>query len=103
MQVSVIVDHHTWTSSDRRKTTTPTSSWVASLALPILTNKPHMGAKELQTLLQEQHNCSIAYDTVWKGKEKALTELYGSWEDSFRLLFSWKEAVLEVMPDSVIL
>ena len=102
MQVSVIVDHHTCTSSGRRKTTTPTGSWVASLALPILTNKPHMGAKELQTLLQEQHNCSIAYDTVWKGKEKALTELYGSWEDSFRLLFSWKEAVLEVMPDSVI-
>jgi hypothetical protein len=61
-----------------------------------------MGAKELQTILQEQHNCTIAYDTVWKGKEKALKELYGTWEDSFKLLFSWREAVLEVMPDSVI-
>jgi hypothetical protein len=28
--------------------------------------------------------------------------MYGSWEDSFRLLFRWKEAVLEVMPSSVI-
>jgi hypothetical protein len=33
---------------------------------------------------------------------KALAQMYGSWEDSFRLLFRWKEAVLEVMPNSVI-
>ena len=59
VQVAVIVDQHTCTSSGRRKTTTPTSSWVASLALPILTKKPHMGAKELQNTLQEQHNCTF--------------------------------------------
>jgi hypothetical protein len=68
--------------------------------MPFLTKKPHMGAKELQNTLQEQHNCTISYDTVWKGKEKALRELYGTWEDSFKLLFRWREAVLEVMPDS---
>jgi hypothetical protein len=61
-----------------------------------------MGAKELQTILQDLNNCTIAYDTVWKGKEKALRELYGCWEDSFQLLLRWKEAVLEKMPDSVI-
>lgn len=47
----------------------------------------------MQTVLQEQHNCTIAYDIVWKGKEKALTELYGTWE---KLLFRWKEAVFLV-------
>jgi hypothetical protein len=61
-----------------------------------------MGAKELQTTLQDKHNCTIAYDTVWKGKVKALIELYGSWEDNFQLLFWWKEAVLEKMSDSII-
>jgi hypothetical protein len=40
-------DEHTCTSSGRRQITTPTSSWAASLALPILMKKPHMGAKEL--------------------------------------------------------
>jgi hypothetical protein len=39
---------------------------------------------------------------VWKGKEKALCQLYGTWEESFKLLFRWKEAVLQKMPDSVI-
>jgi hypothetical protein len=61
-----------------------------------------MNAKELQTTLQDTHNCLIAYETVWKGKEKALGQLYGSWDDSFQLLFRWKEAVLQKMPDSVI-
>jgi hypothetical protein len=102
VQVSVFVDRHTCTSSGRRKTTTPADSWVASLALLILSKKPHMGAKELRSVLQARHNCTIAYDTMWKGKEKALKELYGTWEDRFKLLFRWREAVLEVMSDSVI-
>jgi hypothetical protein len=28
--------------------------------------------------------------------------LYGSWEVSFQLLFRWKEAVLEKIPDSIV-
>jgi hypothetical protein len=61
-----------------------------------------MGAKELQTTLEDTHNCQIYYETVWKGKQKALAQLYGTWEDSFQLLFSWRKAVMEKMPDSVI-
>jgi len=64
--------------------------------------KPHMGPKELQTILQDTHKVTISYDVVWHGKEKALKELFGTWEDSFRQLYSWKEAVLEKLPDSVI-
>jgi hypothetical protein len=100
--VTLLIDEHHCTSSGRRKTTTPTSSCVASLALPILKKKPFMCAIELQTTLQDTHNCQITYDTVWKGKKKALGQLYGTWEDNFQLLFRWKEAVLQKMPDSVI-
>jgi hypothetical protein len=71
MHVTPMVYHHSCTSSGQRKTMTPTSNWVASLALPMLSNKPHIGAKELQTILQDKHNCTIAYDNVWNGKEKA--------------------------------
>jgi hypothetical protein len=45
---------------------------------------------------------TIAYKIVWKGKDKALAQLYGTWKDSFQLLFRWKEAVMEKMSDSVI-
>jgi hypothetical protein len=40
--------------------------------------KPQIGAKELQDTLQGFHSVTIGYDIVWKGKEKALKELFGS-------------------------
>jgi hypothetical protein len=49
---------------------------------------PSMGVKALQTKLQDDWKYTIGYDTVWKGKEKAMTELYGSWEVSFGMLFN---------------
>jgi hypothetical protein len=67
-----LIDEHTCTSSGRRKTTTLISSWVASLALLVLPKKPQMGAKELQTTLHDTHNCQIAYEIMWKGREKVL-------------------------------
>jgi hypothetical protein len=67
----------------RMKTTTPTSIWVASHALLILRKKPVIGDKELKTTLQDTHNCITHYEIVWKGKEKALAQLYRSWESSF--------------------
>jgi hypothetical protein len=100
--VIVLNNKHTCTSSGRRKTTTPTGAWVAARALPLLMKKPHMGAKELQTTLQDTFGCTIAYYTVWHGKEKALKELFGSWEESFQLLWHWREAVMQNSPDSVI-
>jgi hypothetical protein len=39
---------------------------------------------------------------VWKGKEIALAQLYETWEESFHLLFGWREAVLQKMSYSVI-
>jgi hypothetical protein len=102
LQVTAMTDEHNFTSSSRRKTTTPTTLWVASLALPILSKKPLMGVKDLQTSLQDKNNCTIHYETVWKEKEKVVAQLYGTWEERFQLLFSWKEAVLEKISDSVI-
>jgi hypothetical protein len=42
------------------------------------------------------------YMTVWKGKEKAMAELYGSWEASFGMLFNWKANVMRLMTNSVV-
>jgi hypothetical protein len=98
----VLNDEHTCASSGRHKTTTPTGAWVAARALPLLMKKPHMGAKELQSTLQDTFGCTITYDTVWHGKKKALKQLFGSWEESFQLLWSWRAAVMQKSPDSII-
>jgi hypothetical protein len=59
MQVTVLNDVHTCTSSSRRRTTTPTSKWVASKAVDILRKNSEMGTKDLQVKLQADHNCTI--------------------------------------------
>ncbi|XP_066365297.1 uncharacterized protein [Miscanthus floridulus] len=101
-EVTVLVDKHTCVSSIRQITTTPNLKWVASKAMSILRDDPNIGAKELQKKLQTGHKCQIAYDTVWRGKERALDEVYGKWEESFELLFRWKVEVMKRCPESVI-
>jgi hypothetical protein len=100
--VSVLNDVHYCTSSSQRRTSTPTTAWVANKALPILMSEMELGANKLQKRLQDKFNVVIGYDTVWKGKEKAMTELYGTWEENFQQLLRWKEAVMKISPDSVI-
>jgi hypothetical protein len=100
--VSVLNDVHDCTSSGQRRTSTPTSTWVAYKAILILMSEPDLGAKKLQKRLQEKYNGVVVYDTVWKGKDKAMAALYGTWEENFQQLLNWKATVMEVSPDSVI-
>jgi hypothetical protein len=86
----------------RQTNTTPSCKWVASKAESILREDPHIGARELQKRLEREHKCEIAYDTVWRGKERALDEVYGKWSESFELLYRWKAEVEKRSPGSVV-
>jgi hypothetical protein len=88
-------------SSSRKRTTTPTCALVASKAVRILRKKA-MGTKELMDKLEDQFRCTIVYDIVWRGRQKAMTEVYGNWEDSFQLLFRWKEEVFKWSPGNIV-
>ena len=89
MQVTVLVDKHECVSSQRMQVTTPSCKWVCSKAVDILRVQPNIGTKELQTRLENDLNnkCTIGYDTVWRGKQRALEQVYGKWSESFELLF----------------
>jgi hypothetical protein len=100
--VTVLNDVHDSMSSGRRRTTAPSSNWVAYRALPILMSEPNLGVKKLQKKLQEKYNVQIRYDTVWHGKEKAMTDMYGTWQKNFQQLLNWKAAMMKISPDSVI-
>jgi len=52
--------------------------------------------------LQDEYSVTISYDTVWRGREKALAEDYGKWEESFEMLYRWKAEVLKRSPGSVV-
>jgi hypothetical protein len=82
----VLNDVHDCISSGQRMTSTPTAAWMADKALLILMSESELEAKKLQKRLQEKFNVVIGYDTIWTGKEKAMTELYDTWEENFQQL-----------------
>ena len=102
IKVTVLVDRHDCISSSRVKTITPSQKWVASKAVSIIRVSPNIGAKELQKKLQDKYSVTISYDTVWRGREKALAEVYGKWEESFEMLYRWKAEVLKRSPGSIL-
>jgi hypothetical protein len=40
--------------------------------------------------LQEKYNVQIGYDTIWHGKENAMADMYGTWQENFQQLLNWK-------------
>ena len=74
---------HTCASTCRVKTKTTTFHWVAEKAIPFLKKDPNMGAKKLQEELEDKYNVTLGYSTVWAGRQKAIDQIFGSWEESF--------------------
>jgi hypothetical protein len=57
--VTVLIEEHTCTSSARRKTTIPTSAWVASKVVHLFKKELNMGLRELRKRLEEKYKCEI--------------------------------------------
>jgi hypothetical protein len=77
-------------------------SWVADKATAMLKKDPTIGAVKILKELQDEHHVTLDYQTVWKGKQKAATSLYGSWEESFRMLYNYKSEVELRSPGSIV-
>ena len=61
-----------------------------------------MGPKKLQEHLEGQFPVKIAYTKVWEGRQRALDELHGTWQESFRMLWSFKVELEATCPGSVV-
>jgi hypothetical protein len=61
-----------------------------------------IGAVKILKELQDEHHVILDYRTVWKGKQKAATSLYGSWEESFRMLYNYKAKIELRSPGSIV-
>jgi hypothetical protein len=102
LKVTVLVNEHKCSSSSRISYGNANKAWVAQKVLPLLRNEPSLGAKALQKRLQDTYNCRVSYDVTWKGMQEALKEMYGNWDESFSMLYRWKEEILIKAPNSVV-
>ena len=67
-----------------------------------MTENPSIGPTELRKNIKDTYNIEVPYMRVFYGKEKALDKIYGSWKDSFNLLYSFKAEVEKECLGSVV-
>lgn len=98
----MLVDSHKCASTSRIKSSMASQGWVADRALPLIRANPTMGASELEKALEQKYNVTIGYGKVWAGRQLALEQLYGPWEESFQSLYSFKAELERIMPGSIV-
>ncbi|WVZ80109.1 hypothetical protein U9M48_027612, partial [Paspalum notatum var. saurae] len=82
--------------------TMASNNWVAERVVGLLKEDPTKGPHELQAFLNRKYSMEIAYDKVFRGKEKALDMLFGAWNDSYDLLPTYKAALLNSVLGSIV-
>ncbi|XP_010235237.1 uncharacterized protein LOC104583726 [Brachypodium distachyon] len=71
--------------------------WIADKANEDVT----LSAKALKDQLQKKYNLKLQYANVWKGRDRAIGELSGTYKEHFQLLWNFKAKLLAVNPGSV--
>jgi hypothetical protein len=102
MQVNKMGPAHKCQTGCKLRSSCATQEWVEKHALAILKKIPNETAKAIKVKLMADYNVKLPYHIVWKGKERALKTLYGDWDNSFRLLYSFKAEIQSRSQDSVV-
>jgi len=79
-----------------------TNHWVKDRVINWLREDPTIQPKALRKQLEEKYNIKVSKYVVWDGRQMALDEILGGWEDSFVHVFSWKREVEKRCPGSVV-
>lgn len=79
-----------------------TKFWVCEQVKDWLTEDASVGAKELQWRIKDKHKLFVHYKRVYACKELALKELFGSWDNSFNNLYTFKAEMERSCPGSIV-
>ncbi|KAM0914690.1 hypothetical protein ACQ4PT_011340 [Festuca glaucescens] len=104
VQVKVNPFRHTCLESTLRKETISRakSRWVAEEVKRWVTENHQVGTKELQKKLKEKFKIEVPYMRVFNGNQHAIDSIYGNWQESFKLLYSFKGEVEKTSPGSIV-
>jgi len=61
-----------------------------------------MTAKKMKDHLEHQFPLKLSYNKVWEGRQRALEGLHGTWEDGFKMLWSFKAELEATCPGSIV-
>ncbi|XP_062227672.1 uncharacterized protein LOC133925950 [Phragmites australis] len=102
-EIKIHVENHDYCSTRKsEKMKSASKSWICDKVTDWLREDPSRGTKELQGKLKDKYKVLIPYKRVWIGRELALNNLFGDWDDSFDKLYSWKAEVEKRSPGSIV-
>lgn len=102
MQVKVLKEGHTCVSTSFTGHKMASYTSVAANVKNWLVEDPTLGPKELRRRIKEKHKIEVSYFKIWAGKELALEQIHGTWEESFDQLYNFKAELQKRCPGSIV-
>ncbi|KAG0496064.1 hypothetical protein HPP92_000755 [Vanilla planifolia] len=75
--------------------------WVASSVEERLRENPHYKPKEILEEIHRVHGITLSYKQAWRGKERIMAAVRGSFEEGYRLLPQYCEQIRRTNPGSI--
>ncbi|EEC83276.1 hypothetical protein OsI_28630 [Oryza sativa Indica Group] len=70
------------------------SSMIANVIRDALRDDLELSIKNVRSLVQQRYrNVKPSYSKLWRGRDKAIAQLFGSWEGSYGLLIPFLQAI----------
>ncbi|KAI0516186.1 hypothetical protein KFK09_008858 [Dendrobium nobile] len=78
-----------------------TAKFICRLIIPIIRQQLDMKPKEIVARMESKFDIKISYMKAWDARRKAIEATFGSYEQSYRSLFCFMEALRLSQPGSV--
>ncbi|KAJ0230185.1 hypothetical protein HA466_0310050 [Hirschfeldia incana] len=75
--------------------------WVAEAVKATLRENPHCKPKEILEEIHQVHGITLSYKQAWRGKERVMATVRGSFEEEYRLLPQYCDEIRRVNPGSI--
>ncbi|XP_078436837.1 uncharacterized protein LOC144707542 [Wolffia australiana] len=75
--------------------------WVANSVEERLRENPHYKPKEILEEIHRMHGITLSYKQAWRGKERIMAAVRGSFEEGYRLLPQYCDQIRRTNPGSI--
>ncbi|XP_058105562.1 uncharacterized protein LOC131249017 [Magnolia sinica] len=75
--------------------------WVANSVEERLRENPHFKPKEILEEIHRVHGITLSYKQAWRGKERIMASVRGSFEEGYRILPQYCDQILRTNPGSI--
>jgi len=80
-----------------------TVGWVARSVEARVRDNPQYKPKEILQDIKEQHGVAVSYMQAWRGKERSMAAVHGTFEEGYRFLPAYCELIRRTNPGSIAL